>query len=197
MTVSLNVLRHLGLGLYSNVAAVLSEVVANSWDADAEHVSISIDPTEGRVVIEDDGHGMTVDDANRKYLHVGYERRKSEPRTPRLDRPVMGRKGIGKLSLFSIAQTVEVQSVAQGEKHGFVMDSAEIEKKIGDGGEGKYEPTPVPDSKIDLDLGTRIILTNMKRKLQWTGRALRRRLARRFSIIGPEHHFEIDWMGNR
>lgn len=195
MTVSLNVLRHLGLGLYSNVAAVLSEVVANSWDADAQHVSISIDPTEGRVVIEDDGHGMTVDDANRKYLHVGYERRKSEPRTPRLDRPVMGRKGIGKLSLFSIAQTVEVQSVAQGEKHGFVMDSAEIEKKIGDGGEGKYEPTPVPDSAIDLDLGTRIILTNMKRKLQWTGRALRRRLARRFSIIGPEHHFEIELDG--
>ncbi|MDE0369475.1 MAG: ATP-binding protein [bacterium] len=191
MTVSLNVLRHLGLGLYSNVAAVLSEVVANSWDADAQHVSICIDQTEGRVVIEDDGHGMTVDDANRKYLYVGYERRKTEPWTPKFGRPVMGRKGIGKLSLFSIAQTVQVQSVAQGQKHGFVMDSAEIEKKIGDGGEGKYEPIPVPDLEIDLDRGTRIILTNMKRKLQWTGRPLRRRLARRFSIIGPEHRFEI------
>ena len=29
MTLSLNVLRHLGFGLYSNIAAVLSEVVAN------------------------------------------------------------------------------------------------------------------------------------------------------------------------
>ena len=34
MTLSLNVLRHLGFGLYSNIAAVLSEVVANSWDAE-------------------------------------------------------------------------------------------------------------------------------------------------------------------
>ena len=195
MTVSLSVLRHLGLGLYSNVAAVLSEVVANSWDADAEHVRISIDATEGRVVIEDDGHGMTVEEANRKYLYVGYERRKSQPLTPLHRRPVMGRKGIGKLSLFSIARTVQVQSVAQGQKHGFVMDSAEIEKKIGDGGEGKYEPIAVPDAAIDLDRGTRIILTNMKRKLQWTGRALRRRLARRFSIIGPEHFFEIELDG--
>ena len=195
MTVSLNVLRHLGLGLYSNVPAVLSEVVANSWDADAEHVRISIDPAEGRVVIEDDGHGMTVDDANQKYLYVGYERRKSEPRTPRFDRPVMGRKGIGKLSLFSIARTVQVYSVAGGQKHGFVMDSAEIEEKIGSSREGQYEPTAVPSAEVDLERGTCIILTNMKRQLHWTGRALRRRLARRFSIIGSEHHFEIELDG--
>lgn len=195
MTVSLSVLRHLGLGLYSNVAAVLSEVVANSWDADAEHVWISIDPAGDQVTIEDDGHGMTVDDANQKYLYVGYERRKNSPITPRLKRPVMGRKGIGKLSLFSIAQTVEVQSVAGGRKHGFVMDSAEIEEKIRDGGEGQYEPRPLDGTKIKLDCGTRIVLRNMKRQLQWTGRALRRRLARRFSVIGPEHLFQIELDG--
>ena len=38
MTLGLNVLKHLGFGLYSNVPAVLAEVVANSWDADAQHV---------------------------------------------------------------------------------------------------------------------------------------------------------------
>ena len=43
MTLSLNVLNHLGLGLYSNIPAVLSEAVANAWDADAENVSIMID----------------------------------------------------------------------------------------------------------------------------------------------------------
>ena len=39
MTISLNVLSHLGINLYSNIPAVLSEVVANSWDADAEVVA--------------------------------------------------------------------------------------------------------------------------------------------------------------
>ena len=191
MTLSLNVLRHLGLGLYSNIAAVLSEVVANSWDADAERVWISIDANGGRVTIQDDGHGMTIDDANRKYLFVGYERRKAEGMTPRFNRRVMGRKGIGKLSLFSIARTVEVHSIKDGEKHGFVMDSEAIEEKIKDGREAQYNPEPIEPVEIDLDRGTRIILTNMKRRLQWTGRALRRRLARRFSIIGPQHQFEI------
>ena len=195
MTLSLNVLKHLGFGLYSNIAAVISEVVANAWDADAKHVRIAIDPNGGTVIIEDDGHGMTVEDANQRYLVVGYERRKTEGRTPTLNRPVMGRKGIGKLSLFSIARTVVVQSVRNGEKHGFVMDSDEIEERIKDGREARYYPRVVEPSEVDLDLGTRIILTNMKRRLQWTGRSLRRRLARRFSIIGSQHQFDIELDG--
>ena len=191
MTLSLNVLRHLGFGLYSNIAAVLSEVVANAWDADAENVSISIDADDGHVTIEDDGHGMTVDDANKKYLTVGYERRNSESRSPVLKRPVMGRKGIGKLSLFSIARTVEVHSVKDGIKHGFVMDSDEIQAIIADGHEADYNPRAVEPEDVDVERGTRITLTNMKRQLQWTGKPLRRRLARRFSIIGALHKFNI------
>ena len=191
MTLSLNILRHLGFGLYSNIAAVLSEVVANAWDADAEHVSIVIDARSGEVTIGDDGHGMTIDDANRKYLYVGYERRSEEPYTPRLKRSVMGRKGIGKLSLFSIARTVEVHSVRDNVRHGFIMDSDKIAAKIKDGREGNYNPSEVDPAKIDLERGTRIVLTNMKRNLQWTGRHLRRRLARRFSVIGAQDNFEI------
>lgn len=195
MTLSLNILRHLGLGLYSNIAAVLSEVVANAWDADAEKVWISIDQDQGRVTIQDDGHGMTIEDANRKYLFVGYERRKDEARSPRFNRPVMGRKGIGKLSLFSIASTVEIQSARDSEKHGFVMEFKDIQEKIKSGREAQYYPDPVDVGSIQIEKGTRIVLTNLKRQLQWTGRPLRRRLARRFSVIGSGHQFEIEFNG--
>ena len=43
MTINLNVLNHLGINLYSNIPAVLSEIVANSWDADATEVDIQIE----------------------------------------------------------------------------------------------------------------------------------------------------------
>ncbi|MCY3770961.1 MAG: ATP-binding protein [Gemmatimonadetes bacterium] len=199
MTLSLSVLKHLGFGLYSNVPAVLSEVVANAWDADARKVSIKIDPypSGGKIIIQDDGHGMTVADANERYLHVGYERRKATngARTPRLRRPVMGRKGIGKLSLFSIARTVEVHSIRESERHGFRMDVGKIEETIKDGDGGEYFPDPVSSEDVDLDVGTRIVLTNLKRQLHRSGKALRRRLARRFSIIGPGHRFEIELDG--
>ena len=201
MTLSLSVLKHLGFGLYSNVPAVLSEAVANAWDADARNVSIEIDanPWSGKVTIQDDGHGMTVADANERYLHVGYERRTAAngARTPRLGRPVMGRKGIGKLSLFSIARTVEVHSVKESERHGFRMDAGKIEAAIKDGDGGEYFPDPVSSEDVDLEVGTRIVLTNLKRQLHRSGKALRRRLARRFSIIGPSHGFEIELDGQQ
>ena len=75
MTVDLNVLDHLGINLYSNIAAVLTEAVANAWDADAGIVEIGIDPDGKWIEIKDDGIGMSVDDMNKKYLRVGYRRR--------------------------------------------------------------------------------------------------------------------------
>ena len=50
MTLSLNVLNHLGLNLYSNIPAVLSEVVANAWDADAQNVWVTIDRESDSII---------------------------------------------------------------------------------------------------------------------------------------------------
>ena len=91
MAISENVLCHLGIGLYSNIPAVLSETVANAWDADAGLVEINTDYDNDLITIQDDGHGMTGDDANDKYLHVGCDRRKNGGTTAG-GRIVMGRK---------------------------------------------------------------------------------------------------------
>ena len=190
MTIDLNVLNHLGLGLYSNVPAVLSEAVANAWDADATKVEIIIDPKNGEVVIEDDGHGMTVGDANDKFLNIGYQRREDGGAMSPKGRVVMGRKGIGKLSLFSIAELVEVHSVKDGQRHGFKMDVKKIQEEIERKCNRQYAPEPVASDSVVLDIGTRIILRRMKRRLHRSGGALRRRLARRFSVIGG-NEFEI------
>ena len=110
MTVDLNVLDHLGINLYSNLAAVLTEIVANAWDADADRIDIKIDEKNPCQFIEiyDNGRGMTIEEMNNKYLKVGYRRRQDVNNTygsvtPK-GRKVMGRKGLGKLALFSIAK---------------------------------------------------------------------------------------------
>ena len=130
---------------------------------------------------------MSVDDVNHKYLYVGYERRAAEGATRKGRRP-MGRKGIGKLSLFSIADTVTVHTVKEGVRHGFRMNAAEI-KKAAKGGEAKYCPAPVGPAP-DLEKGTRLTLTGLRPQMRRTG-ALRRRLARRFSVIGGEYGFDV------
>ena len=191
MSISLNVLNHLGINLYSNVPAVLSEVVANSWDADAETVDIDIKPDQ--ITITDDGHGMTYKDLNEKYLKVGYERRAHDSvRSDVHDRPVMGRKGIGKLSLLSIADTVEVQTFKGNEKNGFRMSVQNIRKQISKEDGTPYHPEPLPTQKIALDKdGTRIILTDLRKRVSQAPAALRKRLARRFSVIGSEFKFAV------
>ncbi|MDY6777605.1 MAG: ATP-binding protein [Candidatus Nanohaloarchaea archaeon] len=201
MSLSLNVLNHLGLNLYSNVPAVLSEAVANAWDADAEHVDVDILPDEDRIKIVDDGHGMDEHDVNNRYLRVGYRRRQDEDRpnrTPKHDRPVMGRKGIGKLSLFSIARTVEVYTTKDGERHAFRMNVDEIKEAIGqeEAGNGSmepqsYVPTVIDGFPDDVDRGTKIVLKDLKKRVHTAESALRKRLARRFSILGSEFDFTI------
>ena len=193
MTINFNILNHLGINLYSNVPAVLSEVVANSWDADATEVDIQID--DGKITITDNGDGMTRDDINEKYLFVGYERRKgNENKKTSKGRDVMGRKGIGKLSLFSIANLITVETVKRDEKNGFVMSVKAIKDHIDQNEKRPYDKqtpyAPRALSEDDLTLnkkGTRIILTGLqKRVTQASATALQKRLARRFSVIGTD-----------
>ena len=65
LTISMNVLNHLGLNLYSNTAAVLSEVVANAWDADATEVRIDYSEETGTITITDNGCGMDYEDVQK------------------------------------------------------------------------------------------------------------------------------------
>jgi len=201
MTLSLNVLNHLGINLYSSVPAVISEVVANSWDADAETVEISLDPNKKAIVITDDGHGMTEKDINEKFLLVGYRRREDAGGaiTKKFKRRVMGRKGIGKLSLFSIARNIEAHTVKDGKKRGFRMVLKDIEKAIknkGDSG-GEYRPQELNESDIRISKGTKLIITDLKKKdLGQAETALRKRLARRFGVIGEKNHFVVKINGS-
>jgi hypothetical protein len=180
MDLDFRVLDHLGLHLYSNAAAVLSEAVANAWDADAKRVTLEISPE--RIVIEDNGNGMHLADINERFLYVGYDKRRKEGARSPAGRPFMGRKGIGKLALFSIADIVTVSTSKGGETHAFRMETAGIKQAVSSG--LRYRPTPVSDAAPQK--GTRIVLTGLKKRTSQTVSALRKRIARRFSIIGTE-----------
>lgn len=201
MTISLNVLNHLGLNLYSNVPAVLSEVVANSYDADAERVEITVDPAKGTVTILDDGHGMTRAEVNARFLNVGYERREDgAATTPKHHRAVMGRKGIGKLSLFSIANTVEVYTARDGELSALEMSVPKIREVLDAQKQGTavepYHPESLGTGSIDFEHGTKIVLRDLKKGIANAAAALRTRLARRFSILGSDENFQL-FIGGR
>ncbi len=180
LSLDLRVLDHLGIKLYSNAAAVLSEAVANAWDADAVTVKVKI-ASDG-ITIEDDGIGMDLGAINNRFLTVGYDKRVAEGDASEKGRPFMGRKGIGKLALFSIADEIEIHTrKSNGDKHGFRMRTEEIRAAIKK--DGAYRPPPI--SFAGPNKGTLIVLRRLKKKRTGSSIvALRKRIARRFSIIG-------------
>ena len=194
LKVDLNILDHLGINLHSNIAAVLTEAVANAWDADAGNVEISIDPDGKFIEVKDDGIGMSVEDMNTKYLRIGYRRRDEDQETgctTAKGRPVMGRKGLGKLSLFSIASTIEIHSARNGETHGLRMTVDDIRKSAQDK-EPFYCPYPLPPEELQIANGTCILLKDIKpQHLELGATTLRKQLARRFSVIGEAHGFKV------
>ena len=138
---------------------------------------------------------MDLKDINEKYLFVGYRKEDHDGRITPKGRNAMGRKGIGKLSLFSIANKIEIRTVKAGEKHAFLLDVIDIKKKIS-GGANSYDPAPLDISTVDFDKGTQIVLSELKKQIHSNPGALKKRLARRFGIIGEEFAFSVAINGN-
>ena len=198
LEIDLNVLNHLGLNLYSNVPAVLSELVANAWDADAGSVKITIDEfEEGKTItIRDDGCGMSRDDLDEKFLTVGYQRRTREEDDLTLEkkRKIMGRKGIGKLSVFSIAEYIQVFTRKENEKIlGLELDLQSIKRAIKN--KTSYHPKSL-EFQAEYAInnhGTIIVLKRIKKRVNSTlDRNLRKRVARRFDVIDDDFKVSID-----
>ncbi|MDB5987416.1 MAG: hypothetical protein JWR16_2469 [Nevskia sp.] len=192
MSISLNALEHLGINLYSNIPAVLSEIVANAWDADAHRVTITIDKAAESITIEDDGSGMNRNGVIDRFLTVGFKRRDEMGEKTPEGRDPMGRKGIGKLSIFSVAQIAEVYTSLDGERTAFKMDRDIIRKAISGKTKQLYKPEELTEWPKALTKGTRIVLSGLSRTLSgMTIEGLKRRVSRRFSIIGQKFEFIV------
>ncbi len=199
LDIDLNVLNHLGLNLYSNVPAVLAELIANAWDADATRVDITIKRSpnsldQNSIVITDDGCGMDDADLRGKYLKVGYQRRKdpSDDQTS-AGRPVMGRKGIGKLSIFSIAENAKIFTRKKTmDPIGIEMDVENIQTAIKQG--DKYHPGRLGAvDKVSGNSGTVIELRKLKKRVNATlDQHIRQRVARRFSVVSDKFQVFVD-----
>ncbi len=154
LTYAGQLIKALGLQMYSGGVPAIAELVSNAYDAMARNVWIEIplDRTiepDDEIIVRDDGRGMTYDECNSLYLHVGDDRRVrgewTEPYNRLKPRRVQGRKGIGKLSGFGIANRIEIRTICTGEVSHFAMDYAKITKTPEFVSKTPYEPEPLED----------------------------------------------------
>lgn len=175
-------IEHLGIQMYYTLPPVISELVSNSYDADAKTVIVHLyDTGEKRIVVEDNGHGMTYEDINTKFLKIGRNRRQklNSQVSESGDRYVIGKKGIGKLSFFGIAHSVEVETIRDNKRNVFRLDWKELKTS-----NENYEPEIiVKNESTDKRSGTKITLTQITRKTSFDPDNIAYNLAKTFSVF--------------
>lgn len=180
------ILELLGPNLYTNIYYVLAELIANAYDADAKNVYIIANPDNIRV--EDDGHGMSYNEGEvGKYLNVAGESRISEDDsfTRSGNRRKMGRKGVGKLAALSVSEFVDVMTVSNGEKSGFVLTRRPEGNKLQAIAEDDVQFNFVTEN------GTAIVMKNPEYRLHTTLNAVKRNLLKIFPIVSSDFQIHI------
>lgn len=114
--VAASVIADISSGIYRTPAGALKELISNAFDADANTVHLSTNgPDFNTFTCTDDGSGLTPE----KFREVmsligGSSKRDHGEKSPIHHRPLIGRIGIGILSIGQICRSFEIFSSAKG-----------------------------------------------------------------------------------
>jgi hypothetical protein len=180
---------------YRSSEQALKELVDNAWDADAENVWITLPDamTDTGIVIQDDGLGMTEKEILHEYLAIASDRRlrKGSDRTFFKNRPVKGRKGIGKFAGFVAAEIMEVSTKSHSKHTSLRISKDSLLKSSRD-----LEDIDLPLAVLDCDKtehGTDITLSHLSDKLSFPDPGKLRQLL--VLEYGRERNFTISVNG--
>lgn len=186
LSIDPRILELLGPNLYTNIYYVLAELIANAYDADAHNVYIISNPDN--IVVEDDGTGMSYNKGDiNKFLNVAGISRTGEDDSlsSGLKRKKMGRKGVGKLAALSVSEEVEVMTIKNGEKSGFILTRHP---------KGNYLQA-IKDDEVTLSKvtgnGTSIIMKHPQYRLNKTLSAVKRNLIKIFPLVNSDFIIHI------
>ncbi len=185
-------LEHLGVQNYKHRKVAIAELVANAWDAGATEVWVQVpeeaeyNRTESKITIRDRGSGMSPDAVQTDYLVVGRNRREAERELgedgQEATRPIMGRKGIGKLAGFGLASTMTLLTWAEGNPPvELILKAGDLKTKDNSAGSIPIKGRIGVEAGADTPSGTVITLEQLRHSSPLEIEKLREALARRFS----------------
>lgn len=182
-----SVVFQLGESLISDAVQALIELVKNCYDADASYAKVIIDtqgmvevegslyPSDsGRIIVEDDGHGMDLEDVEDGWLTISNrkkrELKKAKKTTPG-GRTPLGDKGLGRLGVQRLGENLEIFTKADGES-GYHFGFSWLDFKTAP----KLEDVDIhlADFKYPRQHGTKVVVSGLKDPGMWRGVELKR-----------------------
>jgi len=174
-----HILTLLGEELIGSNSLAIFELVKNSYDADAENVTVTfvnLNSPNQRIIIEDDGHGMSQKIIQDVWLTIGtdFKRGANRKESIKFHRVSFGNKGVGRLAVHKLAKIITLESQIEGELFSnrltidwkTLIDSKEYIQEL------EVEVESVAEKLFTKGHGTRIILSNLT-TIYWTKTTLK------------------------
>lgn len=114
-TVDARTILALGRESIKEPTTAVVELIKNAYDADASIVQIILDTKSKKIVIADNGIGMTEETVVSSWLRVGYSEKKQEPFSAS-GRRKTGEKGVGRLAANLLGDILNLTTIAEGSK---------------------------------------------------------------------------------
>ncbi len=208
-----NAFRLLGRELITDRITAVFELVKNCYDANSTEVIVQfIDIFSGalgpdsRIIIEDNGIGMSFNDIKNKWMVVGTNNKRIKQFSdPPFNRKFVGEKGIGRFAVDKLGERVVIKTKMKGApkwlKVNFNWDEYEV-KSNDSKKNGQLSLFTDVDNTYDWekgkleDQGTTIIISNIsevwtEKDLDWLYRELSK-LVSPFYKINPPFNIFID-----
>jgi len=178
INVSKKIIAHVAEGIYKNPANAIKELVSNAFDACATWVKITTNiPYFNFITCEDNGGGIGLEDFENILDQIGSSGKRMNKREyadcENFERPIIGKIGIGLLSVAQICDKFTVISKRKGDDiffeatiglQQFKEESYILNKKIA---LGKYDLYINSASEEDIPISyTKIIMTSLKQGFQ-------------------------------
>lgn len=121
--------RLLGRELISDRITALFEIVKNAYDANANFalvrfIDISPRSKKSKIVIIDDGQGMTLQDISYKWMVIGTSSKRRDRVSPSpYNRKVVGKKGIGRFAVDLLGSKLILKTKQQGTREWIILET--------------------------------------------------------------------------
>ncbi len=163
----------LGKELVSRSETAVSELIKNAYDADATLVEISfvdINSKEAKIIVEDNGEGMSYDTLINAFLRISSGNKITNPLSKKFNRVRAGRKGIGRFATHRLGEKLTILTQAIGDTNGWKLEvnwnDYTVDKNLSD---ITNVLEPIDQLKSN---GTKIIIENLRD--EWTDTAIKR-----------------------
>jgi len=187
--VDCRLLFELGEQLVARKSVALAELVKNAYDADATKVVVTLDniaKARGKIVVSDNGVGMTLDTIKKTWMRVATGAKDRLPHSERFGRARTGAKGIGRFASRRLASQLVLDSVSK-RKDGlkehttivFDWDDFAAGKNIDD------VPIRYKSRIVRKDTPSGVTLTLHDLREQWGEEDIKELQADLFSLVSP------------